>query len=174
MTDKNNKIPFDENNYTHNINRNNERRLDRRGFMKTLVGAAGVFAVSSIPWGVIAAKELSGLKEREYKQKKITDTASLEIGNSVDFTFPGEHDSAILIRLSENKYVAYQNACTHLRCPVFWNSEKEEMICPCHHGKFDAETGAPTAGPPRRPLPEIQVKVENGVIYAVGVKRYEA
>ena len=29
MTDKNNKIPFDEDNYTHNINRNNERKLDR-------------------------------------------------------------------------------------------------------------------------------------------------
>ena len=39
MTDKNNKIPFNEDNYTHNINRNNERKLDRRGFMKTLSGS---------------------------------------------------------------------------------------------------------------------------------------
>ncbi|MGJ7920905.1 Rieske (2Fe-2S) protein [Neobacillus sp. LXY-4] len=174
MNDKNNKIPFDEDNYTHNINRNNERVLDRRGFMKTLVGAAGVFAVSSLPWGGVAAKELAGLGEKEYKHKKITDIKSLAIGDSVDFKFPGEHDDAILIRLSDNKFVAYQNACTHLRCPVFWDKEKGEMICPCHHGKFDAETGAPTAGPPRRQLPEIQVNVENGVIYAVRVKRYEA
>ena len=29
MSDKNNKIPFNEDNYTHNINRNNERKLDR-------------------------------------------------------------------------------------------------------------------------------------------------
>lgn len=50
-SDKNNKIPFNEDNYTHNIERNNERKLDRRGFMKTLVGAAGVFAISSLPWG---------------------------------------------------------------------------------------------------------------------------
>ena len=64
MTDKNNKIPFNEDNYTHNINRNNERKLDRRGFMKTLVGAAGVFAVSSLPWGAVAAKELSGLWDK--------------------------------------------------------------------------------------------------------------
>ncbi|WP_156185229.1 Rieske (2Fe-2S) protein, partial [Cytobacillus firmus] len=56
----------------------------------------------------------------------------------------------------------------------FWVKEQGEMICPCHHGKFDVETGAPTAGPPRRPLPEIQVKVENGAIYAVRVKRYES
>ncbi len=99
MSDKNNKIPFNEDNYTHNINRNNERKLDRRGFMKTLVGAAGVFAVSSLPWGAIAAKELTGLSEKEYPHKKITDVQSIAIGDSVDFKFPGEHDDAILIRL---------------------------------------------------------------------------
>ena len=174
MTEKNNKIPFNEDNYTHNINRNNERKLDRRGFMKTLVGAAGVFAFSSLPWGVMAAKELNGLKDKEYPHKKITDLNAIAIGDAVEFKFPGEHDDAILIRLGEEKFVAYQNACTHLRCPVFWVKEKQEMICPCHHGKFDVETGAPTAGPPRRPLPEIQVTVEKGAVYAVRVKRYEA
>lgn len=174
MTDKNNKSPFNEDNYTHNINRNNERKLDRRGFIKTLVGSAGVFAVSSLPWGALAAKELIDLGEKEYPKHKITDVASIAIGNSVEFAFPAEHDSAILIRLSENKYVAYQNACTHLRCPVFWDKQEEEMICPCHFGKFDVNTGAPTAGPPRRPLPEIQLMEEKGAVYAVGVKRYEA
>ncbi|UII57687.1 Rieske (2Fe-2S) protein [Cytobacillus spongiae] len=174
MSDQKNKIPFNEDNYTHNIQRNHERTLDRRGFMKTLVGAAGVFAVSSLPWGAVAAKELMGLSDKEYQHKKITDVSKIGIGEAVDFKFPGEHDDAILIRLSEEKYVAYQNACTHLRCPVFWVKEEGEMICPCHHGKFDVTTGAPTAGPPRRPLPEIQVKVENDAVYAVRVKRYEA
>lgn len=173
MTDKNNKIPFQEDNYTHNINRNNERKLDRRGFMKTLVGAAGVFAVSSLPWGAVAAKELMGLGEKEYPHQKIVALDDIPVGDSVDFKFPGEHDDAILIRLSETKFVAYQNACTHLRCPVFWEKEKGEMLCPCHHGKFDVETGAPTAGPPRRPLPEIEVKVEKDAVFAVKVKRYE-
>ena len=174
MTDRNNRVPFDEDNYTHNINRNNERMLDRRGFMKTLAGAAGVFAISSLPWGAVAAKELLGLGEKEYPHQKIVNVKDIAVGDSVDFTFPSEHDSAILIRLSDKKYVAYQNACTHLRCPVYWVKEEKEMICPCHHGKFDAKTGAPTAGPPRRPLPEIQVEVKGGGVYAVKVKRYEA
>ncbi|MBP2239551.1 nitrite reductase/ring-hydroxylating ferredoxin subunit [Cytobacillus eiseniae] len=173
-SDKNNKIPFNEDNYTHNIERNNERKLDRRGFMKTLAGAAGVFAVSSLPWGAVAAKELIGLGEKEYPKQKIIDESKLAVGDAFEFKFPGEHDDAIIIRLAEDRYVAYQNACTHLRCPVFWVKEQNQMVCPCHHGFFDVETGAPTAGPPRRPLPEIQVKVENGAIYAVRVKRYEA
>jgi arsenite oxidase small subunit len=128
LTDKNNKIPFNEDNYTHNINRNNERKLDRRGFMKTLVGAAGVFAVSSLPWGVLAAKELNGLGDKKYPKQKITAVNSLPVGDAVDFAFPGEHDSAILIRLSENKYVAYQNACTHLRCPVSGKRMREKCF----------------------------------------------
>ncbi|MDF2652425.1 MAG: 2Fe-2S ferredoxin, partial [Paenibacillus sp.] len=54
-----------------------------------------------------------------------------------------------------------------------WNREEEQMICPCHHGFFDPKSGEPTAGPPRRPLPEIVVAVEDDAIYATGVKRYE-
>jgi arsenite oxidase small subunit len=49
---KNGKIPFEEDNYSHNIHKENERSLDRRGFMKTIVGAAGLFAVSTLPWGL--------------------------------------------------------------------------------------------------------------------------
>jgi len=172
-TGKNNKIPFDEDNYTHNINKNNERLLDRRGFMKTMVGAAGVFAISTLPWGGLAAKELIGLSTKSYAKKKIIDVSSLPIGEAAEFSYPSEHESALLIRLGENEYKAYQNACTHLKCPVFWSREEEKMICPCHHGYFDSKSGKPTAGPPKRPLPEIVIAVENDAVFAMGVKRYE-
>ncbi|MEX2104168.1 MAG: Rieske (2Fe-2S) protein, partial [Bacilli bacterium] len=151
----NNKVPFNEDNYTHNIHKNNERSLDRRGFMKMMVGAAGLFAVSTLPWGTLAARELLGLENKIYQKKQIADIRALMVGDAVEFAYPGDHDTALLIRLGENNYKAYQNACTHLRCPVFWSKDKAEMVCPCHHGFFDANTGAPTAGPPRRPLPEV-------------------
>lgn len=163
-----------DDNYTHNIHKQNERSLDRRGFMKTMVGAAGVFAVSTLPWGVIAGKELAGLGSKSHARKKIADAAALKVGDTVEFAYPGDHESALLIKLGDNKYAAYQNACTHLRCPVFYKKESNEMICPCHHGKFDPADGKPVAGPPRRPLPEIILAVEGGAIYATGVKRYEA
>lgn len=172
--EKNNKVPYNEDNYTHNIRKNNERTLDRRGFMKTMVGAAGVFAISTLPWGGLAAKELAGLGQKSHPKMKIADVQALKVGEAVEFAYPGEHDSALLIRLGENEYKAYQNACTHLKCPVFWNGEDKKMVCPCHHGFFDPKSGAPTGGPPRRPLPEIIVAVEGPTIYATGVKRYEA
>jgi arsenite oxidase small subunit len=174
QADRNNKIPFQEDNYTHNIHKKQERLLDRRGFMKTMVGAAGVFAVSTLPWGALAAKELAGLGTKAYEKKKVANVADVNIGDAVEFAYPSEHDSALLIRLGESRYVAYQNACTHLRCPVYWDKERTDLVCPCHHGFFDAENGAPKAGPPQRPLPEITVQVDNGQIFATGVKRYEA
>ncbi len=174
MEEKKRAIPDRDDNYTHNIHRSNERSLDRRGFMKTMVGAAGLFAASTLPWGMIAAKELLMPRAKEDKAVKIADISALESGGAVEFAYPGEHDSALLIRVGENEYRAYQNACTHLKCPVFWSKEENELLCPCHHGKFDVMTGNPLAGPPRRPLPEIELKVEKGAIYAIGVKPYEA
>jgi len=169
----NDSIPFDENNYTHNIDRNRERRLDRRGFMKTMVGAAGLFAVSTLPWGGIAAKELMGWGKRSYPVQRLADVSSLHVGDSLEFHYPNEHVSALLVKTGENEYHAYQNACTHLLCPVFYSPEKEKLVCPCHKGYFDVKTGAPTAGPPRRPLPEISLEISGGAIYATGVLRYE-
>lgn len=171
--ERNNRVPFSEDNYTHNIRKSGERKLDRRSFMKMMVGAAGVFAVSTLPWGAIAVKELTGLNKKTHKPAKIADLSSLKVGDAVEFAYPGEHDTALLVRLGENEFKAYQNACTHLKCPVFWSQEKSELVCPCHHGFFDVHTGKPVAGPPKRPLPEIMLKTENGAVYATGVKRYE-
>ncbi|MCZ8518190.1 MULTISPECIES: Rieske (2Fe-2S) protein [Paenibacillus] len=167
-------VPPGEDNYTHNISKDNERRLDRRSFMKTMVGAAGLFAVSTLPWGAIAARELTGPAKKAFPKSPITALSGLKVGEAAEFAYPGEHDSALLVRLGEGEFKAYQNACTHLKCPVFWSGEKGELVCPCHHGLFDVRTGSPIAGPPKRPLPEIELKIEQGTVYAVGVKRYEA
>ncbi|WP_128893990.1 Rieske 2Fe-2S domain-containing protein [Longirhabdus pacifica] len=170
---KNNTVPFAEDNFTHNIKQLQERKLDRRGFMKTLVGAAGVFAVSTLPWGALAMRELSRDGEKQYAEKEIVKLDDVKVGEAVQFTYPSEHHTALLIRTGEQDVVAYQNACTHLLCPVFWDKGKEKLVCPCHHGFFDVTTGQPTAGPPQRPLPQITLTVKQGTVYATGVKRYE-
>lgn len=167
------KSPFNEDNYTHNIDQNRERSLDRRGFMKTLVGSAGLFAVSTLPWGAVAAKELMGFGGKESVKQKIAEVDDVAVGKAVDFQYPSKHDGAIMIRLSEDKFVAYLSSCTHLECPVFWEESSGDMVCPCHNGIFDAETGAAVAGPPRRALPEIELNIEDGTIYAVRVKPYD-
>lgn len=173
MDEKKRAIPPKEDNYTHNIGKSNERSLDRRGFMKTMVGAAGLFAVSTLPWGAAAARKLITGETEEQPAQKIADVAALKPGDAIEFAYPSEQEGALLVCVKEGEYKAYQNACTHLKCPVYWSKEKSNLLCPCHHGVFDVMTGNPLAGPPRRPLPEIELKVENGAIFAIGVRPYE-
>ena len=86
------------------------------------------------------------------------------------FQYPGELDNCVLVRLSEHDLVAYSQKCTHLSCAVIPQPEKGVLHCPCHHGFFDLRSGAPTAGPPRRPLPRITLAVRGQDIYATGVE----
>ncbi|PPJ76893.1 hypothetical protein CV019_02405, partial [Staphylococcus haemolyticus] len=108
------------------------------------------FAVSTLPWGAIAARELTGLDKKTYAKAKIADASAIKVGEAVEFAYPEKHDSALLVRLGDNEYKAYQNTCTHLKCPVFWSGERGELVCPCHHVLYDVQTGIPFAGPPRR------------------------
>ena len=59
------------------------------------------------------------------------------------------------------EFKAYSAICTHLGCLVDWESQKHEIICPCHAGTFDVE-GRNVSGPPSRPLPLYQVNVVEG------------
>jgi Rieske Fe-S protein len=76
----------------------------------------------------------------------------------------------VLIRLDERTLVAYGQQCTHLSCPVIAEPDAGRLHCPCHEGVFDLATGRPIAGPPRRPLPLVNLEVRDGVIYATGVE----
>lgn len=84
----------------------------------------------------------------------------IAVGEALPFHFPDERTPCLLVRLTEHDCVAYAQKCTHLACPVIPDIAQQELHCPCHHGAFDLQTGVPIAGPPREPLPRIQVDVE--------------
>ncbi|MCR4316820.1 MAG: ubiquinol-cytochrome c reductase iron-sulfur subunit [Planctomycetes bacterium] len=63
-----------------------------------------------------------------------------------------------------DKIVAMGTTCTHLGCKVFYRPETRDFHCPCHQGYFDSD-GVPVAGPPERPLPHYNVKIENGLLF---------
>ena len=74
------------------------------------------------------------------------------------------------MRLTTSEFVAFSQKCTHLSCAVIPRPAEGSFYCPCHEGRFDLRTGAPTAGPPRRPLTRIVLDVRGRDIYAVGVE----
>ncbi len=98
-------------------------------------------------------------------------TAALAPGESVAFSYPGDEDRAVALRMADGTLVAYSSVCTHLACAVLWRADPGELYCPCHEGVFDPRTGAVTAGPPPRPLPRVLLEERADGIYAVGTRR---
>jgi len=111
-----------------------------------------------------------------YPRTKIANTADLAVGQSLLFEYPNPDRAAVLIHLSDG-FVAFDATCTHLGCQIHfdhvpvpgWESNPENIFCPCHGAVFDPETGKVLEGPPPRPLPRIKLDVDGqGNIFADG------
>ena len=141
--------------------------VSRREFTKFMVLISFAFTVGQA-WILLKnywrkGKGLPPLQE-------IAHVKDLSVGASKVFEYPGRHDSCILVRVDESRYVAYSQKCTHLSCPVIPKVQEDRFHCPCHEGSFDMQTGEPVAGPPRRKLPAVNLEVHNGVVYAAGLE----
>lgn len=149
-----------------NIRRDRELDLNRRGFIASTLSLMGIFFVSATPLAVLSKNRVEEAHESELFIASVKDIA---VGESVPFHYPDENDPALLIRISDNEYRAYNIKCTHLMCPVYWEKDTGKLTCPCHNGFFNVEDGSVIAGPPPRGLPSIKLKFKNKKIYAVGI-----
>jgi Rieske Fe-S protein len=145
-----------------------DQYVARRDFSKFLVLTSLAFVVGQVTIGV---QNVFRRRRGEPAIRKVAALADVPVGSSIVFQYPAEHDPCLLIRPSENVLLAYSQSCTHLACAVVPRIPDNCIHCPCHNGYFDLATGRPIAGPPRRPLPKIRLKVRQGVVYATGVER---
>ena len=70
-----------------------------------------------------------------------------------------------------NGIVAYSKICTHVGCPISLNERTtHHLLCPCHQSTFDlADAGHVIFGPAGRPLPQLQLEVDDeGYLVAAG------
>lgn len=152
------------------IHRDEEHRLTRRAFLHTLFTFSVTAGLAGLPLAALARlAERSGPKRSPRSPgTPIVRVSDVPEGQAYNFYFPGPGHPAVLVHLPGGEFAAYDRRCTHLLCPVLWDTASGHLLCPCHHGHFDARTGAVLAGPPRRPLPRVPITVRDGVIYAVG------
>jgi Rieske Fe-S protein len=62
-------------------------------------------------------------------------------------------------------YKVLSNVCSHMQCPVRWQPDLGQFLCPCHGGLYD-RTGLNIGGPPPKPLPEFVHRIDgNGVLF---------
>ena len=141
-----------------------EEDVTRREFARYLVAGAGVMAVGNL--GLAAWTQLRTINTGE--PRKLIPLADGAVGDTYLFSYPADDDPAILLRLAEREVVAFSQKCTHLGCVVYFERAREQMICPCHEGVFEARSGLVVAGPPQRPLVRIAIESRaDGMIWTL-------
>lgn len=139
--------------------------MSRRDYLRMLVLASGGLVVGT-------AGLASGIFRRHGAgagaPKRVA--ASLDEGKMTTFSYPGDDDPVIAMRLNDGALVAFSSVCTHLSCAVLWRREEGVLECPCHKGIFNERTGAVVAGPPPRPLARIKLEERPDGVYAVGIE----
>ena len=146
--------------------RDEEAQVTRREFCNFLFLTSSALFVGAAAFAGKAAYDAQVTPE--YAPAKIEGAETLEPGSSLNFLYPHEHDSAILIRSRDGSYHAFGQKCTHLTCPVYYAKEKDRLECPCHEGGFDARTGAVLYGPPPRPLDGVVIEMRGAEVWAIG------
>lgn len=144
-----------------------DQYVERRDFMKFLVLTSGAFAAGQL-W--IAAEDWRRQQRGQPAPMRIAGVDDLAVGAALVFQYPDPSEPCLLVRLAPTEFVAFGQKCTHLSCAVIPRPEEGIFHCPCHEGRFAIRTGAPLAGPPRRPLTRVTLEVRDGAIYATGVE----
>jgi len=146
----------------------------RRDFIKLgSTGVAGVLAAQSL------ASKADAANPPRYPLVTVSPLKDVGPGAAIAFAYPDAGSPAILLRLTEpatngvgpgRDIVAFSTLCTHKGCPVTFKPERKMFICPCHWSTFDpAKAGALIIGQASQQLPQIELRVNNGVVEAVGV-----
>ena len=146
--------------------RDEEAQVTRREFCNFLgLTSAALFVGAA---GFAAKATLDARKSESLAAARIDGAEALAPNSSLNFNYPTERDSAILVRSADGNYHAYGQKCTHLSCPVYYSRDHQRLECPCHEGAFDAATGAVLYGPPPRALDTIEVEIRDGQVWATG------
>jgi nitrite reductase/ring-hydroxylating ferredoxin subunit len=149
------------------IDRPEDRYVERREFMKFMVLTSLAFTAGQF-W--IVAQNWLRRRRGQPPLQRIAGLDDIAVGSVLMFSYPTDTDRCVLLRPAADALVAYSQECTHLSCAVVPRVDTATLHCPCHQGTFDARTGRPLAGPPRRPLPRIVIEVRGSAVYATGVE----
>jgi nitrite reductase/ring-hydroxylating ferredoxin subunit len=148
------------------VHTSDERYVTRRQLTKFLVLTSLGMFVGNI-WILVRSLVY---KTPSYSERVIARLEEIPVGEVKLFAYPNEEDRCILVRIAENKYVAYSQKCTHLSCAVYYSQDSNCLECPCHQGFFSIEDGAVLQGPPSRPLPRVVLETRGEELVAVEVK----
>lgn len=141
--------------------------VGRRHLLQFMVLTSAAFAAGQ---GWMAVKAMNKGSDSPRVRLPIATVDELPVGGAKTFHYPEGSTPRLLVRTGARAFVAYDQECTHLQCPVIPAVAQGKLHCPCHNGWFDLHTGEPLAGPPRRALPKVNLDIRGATIFATGVE----
>lgn len=140
--------------------------LPRRSFVKYLLSFSIVASLASVLIPIIGYL-WPPLRERTGGGGRVR-AASLAELQAAGGLIVSANDEAVVLTYSESAGVkAFSAICTHLGCVVQWHAAGGYIQCPCHDGRFNAQTGAVISGPPPTPLPPREAVVEGDDVFVI-------
>ncbi len=141
--------------------------LTRRRLTEILIGFVALFLTAGVVTAILKYLWPQTSAVSAATEVRIAAVDDAPTGSATKFSFNGK--AAVLLHMPAG-YRAFGVVCTHLGCIAQWKSDENDIVCPCHLGRYDPNTGAVISGPPPSPLPAINIQVRDGAIYALGWK----
>lgn len=155
----------------------------RRFFLKATGGAAAVAGSVVIPIqnANAAAPNTSGNTALVYPKRAVAKAGTMGVNQATSFSYPDASSPCYAIRMGSpvpggvgpNKdIVAFSSLCTHMGCPVAYETATKTFKCGCHFSMFDAENGGQmVCGQATEDLPKIKLEYDakTDSVHAVGV-----
>src|SRR6185295_12577685 len=108
--------------------RDEEAQVTRREFCNFLGLTSAALLVGAT--GFAAKAALDAGESQTFLPAQIEGAAAMSPGSSLNFRYPTERDTAILIRSLDGTYHAFGQKCTHLSCPVYFDRGHQRLECP--------------------------------------------
>jgi thiosulfate dehydrogenase (quinone) large subunit len=145
----------------------------RRAFLAAAGKAAGItvatLAAVAGAAPLIAGREQGPAATDRAGRQRVGYLWQVPVGQAQLFELPRSREPAIMVRLARDQLVAYGAICTHARCVVGFDPDSRLIVCACHGAEFDPRRGAAVVtGPAPRPLPRMDLRVDQGAVYVQG------
>jgi cytochrome b6-f complex iron-sulfur subunit len=143
--------------------------LDRRELLTRAGGAglavAGVAVLaacgsSETPGG--STSDGAGTPSGGSGAEPLAQVADIPVGGALAAT-DADGNNILLVQASEGTITAVSAVCTHQGCQVA--PDDDQLHCPCHGSVFGLD-GSNVSGPAEKPLPAVEVHVQDGAVYA--------
>ncbi len=129
--------------------------MNRRGFLGLILAILGSTAAGAMGYPLL--RFLAPPRTKVSAAKLIFKKDEILTGEAKEIIFG--NIPAIVINRPGKGYIALSKVCTHLGCLVKYDKENKKLVCPCHAGVYDLE-GHVVSGPPPKPLPVLDLRVE--------------